>query len=375
MVVEGGSKVEVCEKYKCRYGKYTYERYKAGPQAGVVYYNCLVTVQYDPDVHSYPSDGEHAWPKHWLKGQPEPRSARRCEVYLATRMGVKGDAAHPDSVPTQWRGDGFVTKAGDESWVPMDEDSGRALKQTRTLRQSRLFITYSLHRPVTSERLGQVILSRMADAIYTLFGSDKWLSEMIVFGKYLKSFNVGRQKADNVSQMMWSIIDKTKKADAMEGFYGFSDNRAPRTSYIYDTYETHIDKLEIDAGCEIGPKMGHPHFHLLLTMNHFSYVHFDYFKMNTFLEIMFRGINTFHGWGNRYELPDNFYGDNENPYVDVKLYPQDNWKEILAAYVRKSAIPSIVEVEAGRRVWGNAEERRAFFSKSQSTQDNGGAQG
>ena len=36
----------------------------------------------------------------------------------------------------------------------------------------------------------------------------------------------------------------------------------------------------------------------------------------------------------------------ENPYVDVKLYPQDNWKEILAAYVRKSAIPSIVEVEA-----------------------------
>ena len=80
--------------------------------------------------------------------------------------------------------------------------------------------------------------------------------------------------------------------------------------------ETHIDKIEVDGGCEIGPKMGHPHFHLLLTVNHFSYVQFDYFKMNTFLEIMFRGLETFHGWGRKYMLPGGFYGDSESPYVD-----------------------------------------------------------
>ena len=35
-----------------------------------------------------------------------------------------------------------------------------------------------------------------------------------------------------------------------------------------------------------------------------------------------------------------------------------DWKEILAAYVRKSAIPSIVEVEAARVLPGTAEQRR-----------------
>jgi hypothetical protein len=198
----------------------------------------------------------------------------------------------------------------------------------------------------------------MADALYTLFGTDRWLSEMIVFGKMLKAMNVGSQRGDNVSKAMWGIIDKTKKQEAMEGFYGSRSESMPRTSYIYDTYETHVDKLEVDGGCEIGPKMGHPHFHLLLTINHFSYVQFDYFKMNTFLEIMFRGVETFHGWGKKYYLPGPFYGDNENPYVDIRLYPQDNWKEILAAYVRKNAIPSIVEVESSRRLPGTADQRR-----------------
>ena len=32
-----------------------------------------------------------------------------------------------------------------------------------------------------------------------------------------------------------------------------------------------------------------------------------------------------------------FYTDNENPYVDFKMYPTDNWKEIIDAYVRKGA--------------------------------------
>ena len=32
----------------------------------------------------------------------------------------------------------------------------------------------------------------------------------------------------------------------MDGFYGSRSKDKPRTSYIYDTYETHIDKVEVD---------------------------------------------------------------------------------------------------------------------------------
>ena len=32
-----------------------------------------------------------------------------------------------------------------------------------------------------------------------------------------------------------------------------------------------------------------------------------------------------------------FYTDNENPYVDIRLYPSDNWADVVAAYVRKGA--------------------------------------
>ena len=32
-----------------------------------------------------------------------------------------------------------------------------------------------------------------------------------------------------------------------------------------------------------------------------------------------------------------FYTDNENPYIDIRLYPSDNWAEVVAAYVRKGA--------------------------------------
>jgi hypothetical protein len=331
-------------------GKFTEDRFKNGPVSAVEYYNCLITDQFDPDLIVARDFS-----------QPRQKASYRQEVYLANRKGARGEAEHPESVTTQWKGDGFVcdyvpTK---RYWQPHPTmGDGRALVQYRPMRQSRLFITYSLHRAITDENQGRVILERMAEALYTLFGTDRWLSEMIVFGKMLKGFEVGVARADNLSKSMWSIIDRTKKNSAMDGFYGNGDTKTPRTSYVYDTYETHVDKLSVDAGCEIGPKMGHPHFHLLLTIDHFSYVQFDYFKMNTYLEIMFRGVETFHNWGKKFMLPGQFYGDNENPFVDIKLYPQDNWKEIIAAYVRKNAIPSIVEVENARRLPGTAAERR-----------------
>ena len=123
---------------------------------------------------------------------------------------------------------------------------------------------------------------------------------------------------------------------------------------MYDTYETHVNKVDLDGGIEVGPKKHFPHFHMLLTLDHFGYIHFDYYKMNTLLEIMFKGLPTFHGWGDRFKLQDksgnNFYLDNEFPYVDIRLYPQDNWKEIISAYVRKGSVGGGIMNTVGRRV-------------------------
>jgi hypothetical protein len=65
---------------------------------------------------------------------------------------------------------------------------------------------------------------------------------------------------------------------------------------VSDTFDTHVVDVEIDAGMEVGPKMGHPHFHLLLTLTHFTYLQFDYYAMKLFLEIMFKGQQTHHGF-------------------------------------------------------------------------------
>jgi hypothetical protein len=189
-------------------------------------------------------------------------------------------------------------------------------------------------------------LEKMRRACNTLFGDDKYLSQMIVFGRKLEVTTT-----DRVSRGRWKTISETNKADAMERFYGKGDT----TSYLSDTYETHIEKVEVDGGIEIGPKMHHPHFHIMLTLNHFTYVQFDYFKMNRFLEIMFKGIpNNVYGFErSEYQLQDGyglpFYGDNENPYVDIKVYPQDDWRAVLQAYVRKNTVPGMMEAAAEAR--------------------------
>jgi hypothetical protein len=69
---------------------------------------------------------------------------------------------------------------------------------------------------------------------------------------------------------------------------------------------------------------------------------------------MFKGLHTGLAQGDMsdLEMVDNaglpFYGDNENPYVHIKLYPTDNWEDVLTAYVRKNATPQIMEALRGR---------------------------
>jgi len=344
--------IEVVRPDKGVYGTFTKNRYATPDIAETrVWYNCLVTETYDPQKLS-------AGPN----GQTRPASPEdyRFEVFLATSRGPQHSALHPRNVPTEWHGDGFVTSFQNGQWARIPEEFRHPksiVKQRRAWRQSRLFITYSLHRPVTDEREGKLIMQRMADAAYELFGNDKWLSQMLRFGKTLRKALEG--PADNISRVAWEPIYKTNKKEAMDNFYG--NDSSGHTSYIYDTYETHVEKVDLDGGIEIGPKMHHPHFHMLLTLDHYGYVQFDYYKMNTLLEIMFRGLDTYHGWGDRFFLKDingnPFYGDNEFPYVDIRLYPQDNWKEIIAAYVRKPSVGGGILGTVGRRAIDPRETR------------------
>jgi hypothetical protein len=155
-------------------------------------------------------------------------------------------------------------------------------------------ITYSLHRPVNGTREGEDILLKMAGAVSALFGNDEWLSQMLKFGKKLASVQV----TDNVGSTDWIPIEKANKSD--KTFYGgrkfvtvddVTTNKVTN-SYEYDTFDTHVDSVELDGGVEVGPKMGHPHFHVLLTLTHFTYLQFDYYTMKIFLEIMFSQIKS-----------------------------------------------------------------------------------
>tara|TARA_B110000261_G_scaffold164647_1_gene215662 strand:+ start:2498 stop:7228 length:4731 start_codon:yes stop_codon:yes gene_type:complete len=286
-------------------GKVTLQRLAA--LADRTYENVLMTVQMIP-LH-------------------KKASKRQVEIYLSGSAG-------------QWAGDAYAIRKG--------TGNKDFLRQVRTMRQSRLFITYSLHRPTTDERVARKILETMNEACHELFGNDNLLSRILVFGYQIGKFSVGAQQRDAVSSSKWELITKTRKEDAMKDFYG----EAGETSYQYDTYETHIDRVTVDGGVEIGPKMKHPHFHILLTLNHWGYVQLDYFKMNAILELMFKGINGPFNWGEKFFLDAGdgtcFYTDNENPYVDVKLYPADNWANVLAAYVRKNAVPSQMEALTAR---------------------------
>ena len=61
-----------------------------------------------------------------------------------------------------------------------------------------------------------------------------------------------RGGTDNVSRAVWGMIDgpnKVSEADDAPQWYGDET----RTSYLYDTYETHVNKVELDGGIEIGP--------------------------------------------------------------------------------------------------------------------------
>ena len=290
---------------------------------GKTYNNCLVIKQYVPPKMS--------------KGKAVRQNFSETVYYYDHKEGSPKIGTKEE---TMWRGDEYATLVGQGG-------GNRQTTQYRKMRQSRLFITYSLHRATTSENEARFLMMRMADAAHELFGNDQNLSELLVFGYKLKG---GMGSEDSISQGGFVPIQQPNKADQQPHFFGGNGG----SSYQFDTYQTHVDKVDLDGGIEVGPQRHHPHFHMLLTINHWSYIQIDYFKMNAYLEMMFKGIDPLKkNWGKRFQLLDSsgnlFYTDNENPYVDIKLYPQDNWNDIIAAYVRKNAVPGPLEAQAVAR--------------------------
>lgn len=354
------------------------------PISKKTYHNCLEILLYQPGIRSSSATRTEMKPGYVKICHYCTRKGRRgdkSENGGTVRFALKSDVTEADKVEqsspyTQWNGDGFLldykASNSDNPWTLNERFRNSWDTQYRPMRQSRFFITYSLHRALSTDMEARMVLEKMADAVYEIFGNDRLLSELLVFGMYVRA--VGQR--DSVSQAEFVTILEPNKETQM--FYGGTSQRklltfqgASRsgrgrggggrgrwnmpeqtsydsTSYVHDTYETHVESVTLDAGVEIGPNRRHPHFHALVTVNHFSYVQIDYFKMKAYLEQMFRGVDPLgFGWGDRYILRDAsgmlFYTDNENPHIDVRVHPQDNWQDVIAAYVRKNSVPGIFE--------------------------------
>ena len=85
------------------------------------------------------------------------------------------------------------------------------------------------------------------------------------------------------------VINKFRKQDKQFRFYGNGGKGPDDTSYTSDTYETHVESVIVDGGVEIGPRRHLPHFHILLTVNHYSLVTLDYYRMAAAFEVLFKG--------------------------------------------------------------------------------------
>jgi len=104
------------------------------------------------------------------------------EVQSATRS-VPVMKALPEVVynkgASQWAGDQYwVAECKRQKW------DCTTRFQRRRLTQTRLFITWALHRPVTNEGEARAVLEKMRGAVEALF-TDEHLSQMLVFGKKL----------------------------------------------------------------------------------------------------------------------------------------------------------------------------------------------
>ena len=116
----------------------------------------------------------------------------------------------------------------------------------------------------------------------------------------------------------------------------------PATDYLHDTYDDHIEYISANGGVEIGPVNRMYHFHLMLSVVHWSRIMFDYYLMSNWFLDSFRGVHAMQEMN--FKIFDQnghaWVRDSEAWYTQLKLYPQDDWDEVLRRYVRKTAMSS-----------------------------------
>ena len=201
-----------------------------------------------------------------IKGAELPRQTKKEKdagiSYLQINGYVHREVIYKPDKKDDWNGDGFLytnsklekkhAKYGQYPFSPVQE---------RELKQTRVFITYSLHRRIRDQDEALYVMQQMGDAVRTIFGLDKYLCQLMIFGMRI-SKAPGAQ--NTLTNRHWEAIPRARKDDTE--FYGVDQNN----SYLYDSYATHVESTEVDAGIEIGPTYHMPHFHTLLTINHYS---------------------------------------------------------------------------------------------------------
>ena len=173
------------------------------PNNKTVWENCLVVCTPQPEM----GDETEAQGKKKRKYTTE-------KVYYNSFNKTPADG----ELETMWRGDKHVIHHGGP---PV---------QWRERRQSRLFITYSLHRAITGEDEGRFILARMAAACDYVFGNETELAKLLVFGYKVsgppkrgregKASTQSVPDTDAISRGSLDVIQGFRKQDKQFRFYG-----------------------------------------------------------------------------------------------------------------------------------------------------------
>ena len=186
-----------------------------GSERQHTFHNCLKTSLYQP------KHGLYAGKTIVTKPGAENYLTK---VYYANKIGEAGNCQdfYPGHTKkSMWCGDDYVTRSnGGSHWVLADTLKNNKRFQMRRLRQTRLFITYSLHRPIENELEGRAVLEKMADASRELFGNDINLAELLVFGYKLTGFDGAGETTDTISRARFAQITAPNKKEAEKDFTG-----------------------------------------------------------------------------------------------------------------------------------------------------------
>lgn len=285
--------------------------------------------------------------------------------------------------------------------------------QWRKMRQSNILLTFVLHRAATDDDHGGHIVHQFKRAMQYYFATDDLLEKAIQFNKAVAKkagetpeqrdervkaeldAKIGRLDAliargKNYKQVEGQLEEFDMSADTDDGILetlqeyrlqvmedremalDFEDEgrfihddvgifrsvtakkkddpyNYPAADYEKDTYWTHVEYVQASGGVEIGPVSRMYHFHVRLSIVHWSRIMFDYYVMSNWFMRAFKGEEAQE---QNFKLLDQnghpWIRDSEQWYAQAKLHPQDDANDVVQRYIVKTATQSDV-MRAKRR--------------------------